>query len=315
MSDLDLAETRLFWAFYRMRGLNPIPSCPTEKKPLIRFADRYGWDTKLPDDTLEKHPTTNLQVMCGRPWGLLVIDLDGDEAARRFAERAGGLPRTWVSHSGGGGRHVWFTIEHEGPELPKAILWKGDGPHEAIERLGDRSLVIAPPSIHPKTGLRYEWLDRAHSPLGHGLGRPAPAPDWLLAWPPVDARPTLRVPPSVARITRQRPITIDARITPGVRADRNDVLAAIPDKIGLARSWGVRFAGRPTTRGYWPCHAIDRDDDRPSAAVRAHDGYYVDRGTDRRLTFFDLAIALGVYRDFREALDDLGSRYCGRRAG
>ena len=104
-----------------------------------------------------------------------MIDLDGAESVARWKE-LGRSPRTWVSHSGGDGQHWWFRLPELAKPMGKAIVWESELrkevsewnranpdnklplPHEAIERLCDQSLVMAPPSIHPVTGQRYRFL-------------------------------------------------------------------------------------------------------------------------------------------------------------
>lgn len=287
MNASDVAVCRERAEFYRLRGYNPLPSRTDEKRPLIKFADK--WEACLLPSEFDRHETTCLQLMTGRAWGLLVIDLDGPEAIERW-KGMGRTPRTWISHSGGGGRHVWFTIPKQGRPLPKAILWKGEGKHEAIERLGDRSLVMAPPSIHPTTGRRYTWLDRDNSI--YGCGMPAECPAWVLRLAPVAA------PARVATTTS--PV--------GPRIDWREAISRL-DIPSLVRAWGLRTVGTPRSSGWLPCHAFDRDDARPSAAIHVDSGYYVDSGSGERMSIFDLAAALNAFPSRDEAFKELGGRY------
>lgn len=299
----DAALCSRWAAMYRERGYNPLPSRPDAKRPFVKYADTWEAAEPLPAAEFDRWGATSLQIMTGRRWRLLVIDLDGPEARERWA-KMGRTPQTWLTHSGGNGHHVWFTIE-PGPDLPKAFLWKGDGNHSAIERLCDRSLVMAPPSIHPKTGNRYRFLDQWHSPKR--VAMPAPVPAWVLRLEPIT---TALVPPPVQQIAHQPHRT---PMRGAGRYHRADVLAAIPDKAALAASWGLRLAGRPTPKGWVPCHAIGREDNRASAAIHRDTGTYVDRGTDLRLSLFDLAAQLGVYADGRDAITHLGESFHVRR--
>jgi hypothetical protein len=290
--DITLANQ---WAnIYRMRGFQPLPSSPTEKKPLIRYADL--WDKKAPDDLFEKFPSSNVQVICGRvPWRLIVIDLDGKQAQERW-DRMGRSPRTWCSHSGGGGRHLWFRLPEGLTEpISKAFLWKGDEKHEAIERLCDHSLVMAPPSIHPRTGRRYRFEDKWHSPLGMGL--PADCPAWVLRLRPV-------VQDSFKFLLSDSDRAIRAAISTPKTMDRDEVIRSL-DIIGIARSWGIKFDGKPTQKGWCPCKAFDRDDKTPSAAIHRKAGVYVDKGSGLKLSFFDLAVAIAGFPDWRSAKNAL----------
>lgn len=272
----DVAMATQWAAFYRGRGFQPLPSRTDDKRPMCTFAE--WWDTPAPANLFEQYRTTNIQVMTGRAWRLLVIDLDGAEARVRWQELAAGraVP-TWITHSGGDGLHLWYRLPADyGRPLPKVFLWRGEQGHSGIERLCDRSLVMAPPSIHPKTGQRYRFLSRASSPAR--LPLPADCPAWVLRLAPPE-RPGRARPP---RLTQP--------------------VGNIPS---LVRSWGVRLAGNPGRTGWIPCHAIDREDAHPSAAIHAETGYYVDHGSGQRMGLVDLSLRLGIYRDVREAMQQL----------
>ncbi|MDE2100986.1 MAG: bifunctional DNA primase/polymerase, partial [Patescibacteria group bacterium] len=294
MNPADVLQARDMATFFRSRGMQALPSSPTDKRPLCRYADL--WEAWSSEDLFTRWPTTNIQVMTGRFWRLLVIDLDGPEASEKW-ETMGRTPRTWVTHSGGGGRHLWFRLPANYPHpLPKAILWKGDGPHEAIERLCDQSLVMAPPSIHPKTGERYRFADKAHSPFS--LPMPADCPEWVLRLKPL----------APERCVTDRANTI-AVVTHGAIRSPATPRASAPlstDPITLARTWGVRFTGKVSPKGWAECHAIDREDAKPSAAVHRESGVYVDRGSGTKLSLAKLGIAMNQFSDIRDALSQLG---------
>lgn len=320
LSASDLATTREYAAFYKARGFQPLPSRMDSKRPMIRFADL--WDTKADENLFERFETTNLQLMTGRHFRLLVIDLDGQDARDRWSTM-GRTPTTWTTHSGGGGWHLWFRLPANYPiELPKAFLWQSDErrdaikhnmanpddkievPHAAIERLCDKSLVMAPPSIHPTTGERYRFESPRTSPKR--LPMPADCPDWILRLKPLEApRPELVMHSGEIRV----PIVVT---TSNQHFDRDDVINAIRDKGEVARQWGLRIAGKPTEKGWQPCHAVGRKDRTPSAALHLASGIYVDQGSGIRMSFLDLGVAMGVYGDWQDALHDLGSKYAHR---
>ena len=295
MEAAKVAAANAWATFFRARGWNALPSRTDEKRPMCKFAEY--WDAPAPADLFDRFPTSNIQVMTGRRWGLLVIDLDGPEAREEFAGW-GPVPRTWATHSGGDGVHLWFTVPKDGPALPKAFLWKGEGKHSAIERLCDRSLIMAPPSVHPTTGRVYRFADRSQSPVT--LPMPAPAPAWLLARKPID-------PPKAAVTVWMNPPARPQRPSGASgRYRARDVLDAIPDKTAVARTWGVRFTGEVRSSGWAPCRAVGRDDAHPSAAMHTASGVYVDSGTAAKLRFFDLAVACGAYATAQDAIDHLG---------
>ena len=94
--------------------------------------------------------------------------------------------------------------------------------------------------------------------------------------------------------------------------DAEDVKRAIcPDQVmTLLREWGVKVTGH-LRDGIWiECHAIDREDGEPSAAVRRDTGMYKDLGGDgKTLSIFKLAQAVGAFRDFPTAVNSLGERF------
>jgi hypothetical protein len=86
------------------------------------------------------------------PEHLLVFDIDPRHGG--CLESLGELPSTLMARSAGhpDGRHIWFGRpggEIAGGRLPAGVELKKSG------------LVILPPSRHPRTGQRYEWLSFA----------------------------------------------------------------------------------------------------------------------------------------------------------
>lgn len=310
--DRRVAAARKWARHYRSLGYQALPSRPDAKRPMCRFADWWEGGGPDPDRLWDQFPTSNIQLICGRHHRLAVIDLDGPESIAAWST-FGPVPWTWVSSSGGGGRHVWFTIPGglAGP-LPKRRLWGlwdresngGKGAWEkrkAIEFLGDRSLVMAPPSVHPETGRVYRF-HAGCSP--REMARPAPIPAWVLDLPTADPPRPAFVPAPAPTPSRKAP---RGPLPAGVM--RRDVMAAIPDKLALARSWGLRVAsGRATASGWISCHDFDREDRHPSARFHPETGRFWRPGA-RPISLFDLAVERGYYGDWRECRDDLASTY------
>lgn len=292
----DIRRAIVMADLYEMRGFQPLPSRPDAKRPLIKYAEH--WESRHPDADFFARPTSNVQVVLGRYWGLMAIDLDGEEAQQVWPTW-GRHPKTWITHSGGGGRHVWFRIAKDYPRpLPAAFLWRGEGRHSGIERLCDKSLLMAPPSIHPDyPDRRYRFVAR-RDPLSIPL--PAMAPDWLLAREPVR---------EVVATKPRRPTKAWSSLPPSGKRYRFDqVVDAIADKVAVAESWGLRFTGRVTTSGWAECHAYDRPDMKASAVLHTETGYYVDRGSGTRMGLFDLGVQLGVAATASDVLQLLGDR-------
>lgn len=302
---------RRWAAFYRSLGYQPLPSASDRKKPLIRFAD--AWERKLDGDPFEKfEDCTNIQVMTGRFWNLAVIDLDGEDAIARWGMLARGQrrnPRTWETASGGGGRHLWYSLPDGLPETRKRLLWgvwdeaENDGKggwvrRKAIEFLCDRSLVVAPPSIHPKTGRVYRFLP-GRSP--REVARPAPIPGWVLDLPEVHA-PRPEPEPVITPIRPPyRPAAGNVR--------KEDVLAAVHPKAAVARSWGLRFASQPLQSDGWvSVHDFNRKDEHASARFNVDDGRFWRPGEKIR-SLFDLGVELGVFRTWLDCKHSLAVEF------
>ena len=266
------------WAdYYRSHGWHALPSAIAggRKRPIVPY--REYWTADPPADLVASHPCEAIQVILGRRAGLIVLDLDGPAAIARYDDAwASRVPPTWQSRSGGGGRHVWLRVARVTNPLRRAVLWTDGERHSAIERLADRSLIVAPPSRGQDR--EYQWLEGS-SP--HDLARPAHCPAWILGLPDV-----------VRRVS-----TFDAR---GI----GERIAQVPAKIALAASWGVRFTGR-VSGGWHQCRAIDREDRTPSAQVHETSGWYVDFAGGSKLSLLELAVALGRYSDWAAARDGI----------
>lgn len=111
-------------------------------------------------------PDANVGVVTGAVSGVAVVDLDprhgGEATLERLEEIWGGLPTTLESQSGGGGRHIWFTVT--GAPVPSSVLGEG------VELKAERGLIIAPPSRHILGGI-YRWR--------RPPAEPVLLPDWM----------------------------------------------------------------------------------------------------------------------------------------
>lgn len=320
--DVDPADVRraqVVARHYRKLGYNPLPSRMDRKGPALDSFAEF-WEEPIPDVVFDGWASTNIQIMCGARWKLCVVDCDGDRAHDVWREIKndcgfeGPLP-TWVARSGGGGWHYYFTPPAWLDEVPGRRLWgvwdthggpkhKGDWlKHQEVRLLGDRQLVIAPPSLHVKSGDRYHFLP-GRSPKEYPI--PMPAPEWLLRLPAIVSPTVIEARPSPAVRPRARGPMSPTAGSPA----RNDVIAAIPDKAALVRSWGLRLArDRPNRSGWIAAHAIDRDDEYPSASFHPESGVYMDCRDGTKLSLFDLAVAMGRHADWRHACLDLGDEY------
>ncbi len=311
-------------SFYRHIGWQPLPSRMDLKAPECPFSDY--WDRKLPDSIYSPHKwrTTNIQVMTGTHWRLMVVDLDGEEAIGvwpRMVANYGDLPSTWICRTGSGGLHLYFTLPEWLDECPSRRVWgvwdtfagvdpakpgspmKGDWQHhKEIRILGDNALVVAPPSIHVKTGKPYTFEVGPKD-----MPRPAEAPAWLIGLPEVTPPSSFTCPPMI-HPAPARPLGG----SPRGFYNRDDVLDAIPSKLAVAKAWGLRVAsGSGGSKGWWTVHAIDRPDATPSCQFQEQSGLYWDGRDKTSIAFFDLGVKLGVFPNWKACQDSLGAEWLG----
>lgn len=122
-----------------------------KKSPLVSWRE---WQVRRPtaDQVAawwRRWPQANIAIITGRPSGIIVLDVDGEEGRALLQGRY--IPPTPTARTGGGGWHYYFR--HPGGEVRNRV---GILPHVDIR--GDGGLVIAPPSVHP-SGKRYEWVE------------------------------------------------------------------------------------------------------------------------------------------------------------
>ncbi len=90
---------------------------------------------------------------------------------------------------------------------------------------------------------------------------------------------------------------------------KNQILAAL-DLRQEFKALGLDITGRePGPDGWLECRAIDRDDNTPSAAVNVQSGWYKDLGgSGQSLSFWDLAVALRKFPDWKTARDHYAAK-------
>jgi P4 family phage/plasmid primase-like protien len=94
---------------------------------------------------------------------------NGEKTLAELEARHGPLPGTVVGLTGGGGRHLFFR--YHGEPIKNRARDLGDG----LDVRASGGYVVAPPSIHPDTGVEYQW-DGEHDPAFTAI---ADAPAWL----------------------------------------------------------------------------------------------------------------------------------------
>jgi len=161
-------------AHYLARGWSVLPLRHGDKRPLIRWEtlQQARADAAAVAQWFAQWPDANVGIVTGEISNLIVLDVDpkhgGDHSLAELERRFGALPETVEAHTGGGGRHLYFT--HPGGFVPNRA-----GLTQGIDLRGDGGYVVAPPSLHPG-GQLYAWTPG----LSPEEMAPAPLPRWLL---------------------------------------------------------------------------------------------------------------------------------------
>lgn len=292
---------------YEGAGLLPIPSeMLGRKKPMVRFRDRIGHPTPEHWWSDPRLATTNIQVACGRVYDLVVVDLDGPEAIRRWEAYQGPieeLPTPVVSRNRSESVHIWYRFPDDRAPIPSEVLWK-NGKHSQIDLLSSGKLATAPPSIHVETRERYRFLPgqslwdfpvRAVLPCG-------------VAERARTIKTTTCLTSEVKRVSMRlsRANRAPAQDLCG-RYDRGEVLDALERSgmaIPLAREHGLVCEDGV---GWVPARCVSRDDHVPSASIHSECGRYSEEGK-KSISYFDLLVLLGAASTWREAIALVGNR-------
>ena len=158
------------WPVLPLRGKRPAlkdwPNAATTMPEQVRI-----WWTEL-------HVGANIGVVTGTRSGFFVLDIDcheidGEETLRALEIQHGALPDTTEQLTGGGGRHILFRMPI-GAKFSNRTGTNAIAPGVEIKTTG--GYIAVPPSVHPKTGRKYEW-EVSHCP---GDTKIASAPPWLL---------------------------------------------------------------------------------------------------------------------------------------
>lgn len=155
IKDAALSYAAQGWAVFPLNGKVPYKGthgCKDATK-----------DPAIIEQMWKDHPEANVGIATGEISNLLVIDIDihpeegkfGDETLAALESKLGKIPETLEVITGSGGRHLYFQY----PEGSGITIGEGEksGLGSGVDFRGNGGYVVAPPSIHPGTGRRYEW--------------------------------------------------------------------------------------------------------------------------------------------------------------
>ena len=159
------------WSFTPLSGKRPTLS-GWQSRPRPSLAEVQQWAAE----------NKNIGLRTGQGSGVIVIDEDRDKGGD-VTNLA--LPSTGAVVTGGGGRHYYFEYH-----LPLGNSAGRLGAH--IDVRGDGGQVVYPGSVHPDTGVVYEWLP-GHAPWETKLANlPAEIVDKLRTKTKRERRPVLK---------------------------------------------------------------------------------------------------------------------------
>jgi hypothetical protein len=145
---------------YLELGLFPVPA--RGKSPCVSWK-KYQHErptVEQIEDWWTWWPDANVAIVCGSVSGnLIVVDIDRHGEADGFvslAEAGIELPEAPTVRTGGGGIHVYY-------QAPEGVLIRNHGGGDlelpGVDIKGEGGCIVAPPSIHPETGLPYRWVE------------------------------------------------------------------------------------------------------------------------------------------------------------
>jgi putative DNA primase/helicase len=150
---------------YAARGF-PVFPCRGKRPRTAKGFHDATTDTATIRAWWAQWPNANIGIPTGRVSGLAVVDVDAEGLPQlaNLERFHGRVPQTVTARTGGGGRHLIFRYR-EGFRTSAGVIARG------IDTRGDGGYIIAPPSIHPTTGMPYEWEPQTVL---------APLPNWLM---------------------------------------------------------------------------------------------------------------------------------------
>jgi hypothetical protein len=162
---------------YAALGLPVFPCSPRAKTP-AGWLVRHGVSDATTDELTIRRwfRDENLNIAIAGSDAAVIIDIDprngGDDELATLERTYGPLPETprVLTGRGDGGIHYYFRAP-EGWRLRNGAIASG------VDLKEQGGYVVAPPSIHPKTGQPYRWDLGAH----FEDTAIAPLPSWLVA--------------------------------------------------------------------------------------------------------------------------------------
>ena len=150
-----------FAAEYVDYGWSILPVKPEEKRPYMTNWLSYT-KTKASRQTVDNWfrslSGAGVGVVTGKISNIIVLDVEStcptpiEEILKRY-------PTRMISRSGSGGYHLFYQYPTSVPHVSNRVRI-----FEGADRRADGGFIVLPPTMHPTSGKRYEWVQKG--PLG-----------------------------------------------------------------------------------------------------------------------------------------------------
>ena len=163
-------------------GYFVLPLYDKDKHVLPNGCKGASTDLMMIEQWTTKYPDANIGI---KSENILVLDLDvnakkdGVKDIARISGELGPLPCCLVSLTGGGGRHLFLKRPAVDVIARNGVRWKGST--TAIDIIVGNRYIVAPPSIHPETGIPYQW----EGPMIPVTDLPSLPQEWIERFLPV----------------------------------------------------------------------------------------------------------------------------------
>jgi hypothetical protein len=207
-------------------GIPAIPVKPRSKEPVLN-----NWQNLATTDPVRiaEWDKKNSQYNCGavgRAGGFWIFEVDDPTLSTRIEIETGhSLDEldTLVVKSSGEKRHHYFKHDSRSEAMGNFSADDKDG--EIFSVRGHNAYVVAPGSIHPKTGQPYEIVTE---PV---WGEIPTAPNWLMDWllraKSASAPKTTQIPETIPTHSRNQTLTSLAGVMRRKGASKSAILAAL----------------------------------------------------------------------------------------
>lgn len=147
--DAALKYAKRGWAVFPLNGKKPFKGTHGFKDATLDAKQIRRW--------WKQWPEANVGIACNSKRGPIVVDLDGITGLAFMNEL--GLPDTRIATTGKKTKqHLYYDAPLDDVSIGRHI--RPFGKDITLDILGNGGYVVAPPSLHPETGRRYQWVSK-----------------------------------------------------------------------------------------------------------------------------------------------------------